>query len=99
MVRYSRSPQVVTRCIGEETVLVPLAGADAADLENLYRLNETATVLWQALEEPRSGEELAQALRREFDTQASEADSSDVEEDVATFLDEMIRARLVRAAP
>ena len=62
---YSRNPRVIRRQVGGETVLVPLAGPDAANLEYLYRLNATGSALWDLLEKPLSADELTDGANRE----------------------------------
>jgi len=78
---WCRAGSVIARRVAGETVLVPLA-ARSSDPEykaaRLYVLNETGEYLWSLLDMPRSSNELAQNLTREFETAAGPA-YSDVE--------------------
>lgn len=55
-----------------------------------HHLNETATVLWDRLAEPRSLDELAAELERGFEVDAARA-----REDARAHLDEMVSLGLV----
>lgn len=55
-----------------------------------HRLNETATHVWDRLAEPRSIDELAADLEREFEVDADRA-----REDVRAHLDAMVALGLV----
>ena len=86
---YRRHPDVVARAIGGETVLVPVKGAEG-DLETLFRLNGTGTLLWERLAEERTRPDLLRAL-----VDAYEVDDATAEADLAAFLRELDGAGLL----
>jgi hypothetical protein len=87
-VRYLRSPQVVPRTVAGELLLVPLATKTtdvtyrAADL---YVLNETGALLWEALSQPTGSADMARKLMMSFDVPAEQA-QADVEAFIADLL-------------
>jgi Coenzyme PQQ synthesis protein D (PqqD) len=89
---YRRSTAVVSRQISGETLVVPIRGK-VGDLASIYSFNETGSVLWAALEQPRTLEDLAAALYRSF---AVEWD--DAQRDAHEFVREMQSAGLLSAA-
>ena len=67
-----RNPDFVARDVGQELVLVPVAG-DSADLKNVYALNEVAAHIWRMLETSASQEEIADGLCEMYDVEREEA--------------------------
>ncbi len=92
MTRFVRSNSVVSRVIAGETLIVPIRGG-VGDLASIYSLNPVATAIWNALSEPRTKNEIAQAIQQEYDVQ-SDAVSSDLE----SFLVEMSAVGLIQTA-
>jgi Coenzyme PQQ synthesis protein D (PqqD) len=88
-VQYIRSASVVSRVIAGETLIIPVRKG-VGDLASIYSLNEVATAIWQAIQQPRSKEEVVRAIEREF-----AGDRQQIERDVDTFLDEMHSAGLI----
>ncbi len=82
--RLQRSDNIVMRKIAGETMLIPIHQT-GADLQKVYLLNETATAVWQLLEQPQSLESLVEALQQEFD-----ASSMAIKEDLVTLLDDLV---------
>jgi hypothetical protein len=80
---YIRSKALVSRLIGGETLVLPVRGS-VGDLTNVYTLNETATTLWEALETPKSFNDLCDVIYRQYDLSKEQA-----EEDVAIFIREI----------
>ena len=80
---YIRSKALVSRLIGGETLVLPVRGS-VGDLTNVYTLNETATTLWEALETPKSFNDLCDVIYRQYDLRKEQA-----EEDVAIFIREI----------
>ena len=76
----SRSSRVVGRRIGEEFVLVPLAGR-GADIDSILNLNRVGAFIWEQLDGRRTGTEIVDALVERFEVERSRA-----EEDVLDFL-------------
>jgi hypothetical protein len=88
---YRRSTAVVSRQISGETLVVPIRGK-VGDLASIYSFNEAGSVLWEALEQPRSLENLTSAL-----CQAFEVEWDDARRDANAFVQEMQTAGLLSA--
>ena len=72
--------QLVKRNVAGDVILVPVGDA-SLELKGLITLNETAELLWDALPQAESGEELAALLRQHYDVDAGTAQA-----DVDAFL-------------
>jgi len=79
----SRNPDFVHRNVGGEELLVPVRRT-GADLSCIYLLDEVGSVIWRALDRPRTGEELVDAMTAEFDVDRRTASA-----DLLQFLDEL----------
>ena len=88
-VAYGKSPRVVGRRIGDEYVLVPLAGR-GADLDSILNLNRVATFIWEQLDGARTGREVVAALVARYEGDATEAE--------ADYLDLLTKLRGLKAA-
>ena len=88
---YVRSESVVSRVIAGETLIIPVRKG-VGDLASIYSLNEVASAIWRAIQQPRHKEEIVSAIAREF---AGEPEQ--IEHDVDTFLGEMHSAGLINA--
>jgi hypothetical protein len=88
---YRRSAAVASRQISGETLVVPIRGK-VGDLSSIYSFNETGSVLWAALDQPRSLDNLASVLCQSFDVTWDDACR-----DAATFVEEMQAAGLLSA--
>jgi Coenzyme PQQ synthesis protein D (PqqD) len=89
MQTYVRSESVVSRVIAGETLIIPVRKG-VGDLASIYSLNEVASAIWQAVTAPRSTEEIAHAIQKEF-----AGEPRQIERDVRTFLHEMSSAGLI----
>jgi|SRR6266480_4425802 len=87
--QYARSESVVSRVIAGETLIIPVRKG-VGDLASIYSLNPVASVIWQAIQEPRPKEEIINFIEREFT-----GDRQQIEHDVDAFLDEMHSAGLI----
>lgn len=87
--RFTRHPDVVTRTIGEETLLVPV-GQTIVDLSCLFTLNDTGNFIWEQLAAPATSAEIAAAVAREFDVTGEQA-----EQDVTLFIEELTREKCI----
>jgi hypothetical protein len=76
----SRSDRVVVRRINDECLLIPLT-ADIADMDSLYRLNETGAFIWELIDGKRDIKEITARVAEEFDVDQHEA-----EKDILLFL-------------
>ena len=76
----SRSDRVVVRRINDECLLIPLTD-DIADMDSLYRLNETGAFIWELIDGRRDIKEITSRVAEEFDVDQREA-----EKDILHFL-------------
>ena len=76
----SRSDRVVVRRINDECLLIPLTD-DIADMDSLYRLNETGAFIWELVDGRRDIKEITSRVAEEFDVDQREA-----EKDILLFL-------------
>ena len=81
------SPDVVSRRLGDEVVLVHLG------TNQIYRLNATAARWWELVEEGLDEPTVVQRLHEEF-----EVDPEEVRADIAATLDALCAAGLVARA-
>ena len=84
----SRAPQVLSRVIDEEAVLLNLTTGTYCGM------NEVATRAWEILEEPTSFDALCGRLTAEF-----EVEPATVRTDMQDFVRALTNAKLVIAAP
>ena len=76
-----RNPDFVSREVAGELVLVPVT-RQAADLESVFTLNEVGTLIWQALDEPVTEEQIARIVAEQYEV-AEEQALADVQEFLA----------------
>ena len=69
---YQQDPAVVSRQIAGETILVPIRH-NAADLESIYMLNETAASAWALVDGQRTLGEIRDAIATQYDVSREEA--------------------------
>lgn len=82
---FARSARMVGRRIGDEYVLVPLAGR-GADLDSILNLSRVAAFVWERLDGARTGAEVVDAVVERFEVERAEAEA-DYLELVETLLD------------
>ena len=80
---------IVSRKIGDEYILVPIA-ASVADIESIFNLNETGAAIWDKIDGKKSLKEIVAQIQEEY-----EAEGQQVEMDVVEFIHEMMEAKLV----
>ena len=90
--RYIRDESVVARLVGQEFLLVPTR-ANAAELDNIYVLNEVAGRIWELLDGQRTVSEICDAIVNEFDVERQQ-----VEKDVIEFLDALRDVQIITTA-
>jgi hypothetical protein len=71
---YAHSTRVVGRRIGDEFVLVPLAGR-GADIDDILNLNKVGAFIWELLDGSRDGAAVVEALVDRFEVGRSEAEA------------------------
>jgi len=74
----------VSRAIGEDTIIVPIRGG-VGDLEAIFTLNPVGSTIWQLIDGRTSVDELATAVSRSYEIDASTA-AADVAEFVALLV-------------
>jgi hypothetical protein len=80
---YKKSESIVSRRIAGEAVLVPLR-RNAADLDAIYALNETAAAAWDALDGAIALRQVLQRVLAEF-----EVDDGTAEKDLLELMTQL----------
>jgi hypothetical protein len=88
---FRRLGHYATRSLADETVVVPIR-ARAAELDSVYTLNAVGAVVWAELAGPRTAEEIAGRVAREFDVTLDAALS-----DVTRFLETLLEEKMIEA--
>ncbi|MBN2360451.1 MAG: PqqD family protein [Deltaproteobacteria bacterium] len=88
--RLQRHPDLVSRRLQGETVLVPVR-SNVADLESIYLLNPVASWIWDRLDGAHSVEQLVDEVVARFDTDRERA-----RQDALAFLDDVVAEGLAR---
>ena len=81
--RYRKNPDMVSRQIGDEFILVPVR-RDVADLESIYTLSGTGVRIWELLDRQLTGRDVRDKIAEEFDVEADEAEA-----DLIKFLQQL----------
>jgi hypothetical protein len=82
---WARSERIVPRRIGDDLVLVPLAGR-GADIDSIFSLNRVAAFVWDRLDGRTNGEAIVDAIVAQFEVDRERA-AADYLELVATLRD------------
>jgi hypothetical protein len=90
--RYERVPNVVTREIAGERILVPIQ-KQAADMAAIYVLNETGARIWNLLDGQRSLADIRGVLVQEYSI-----DFDTVEADVVEIVEQLRDLGMLRTA-
>jgi len=80
---YKKSDSIVSRKIADEFILVPIR-LNAADLQNIYSLNEVAARIWELTDGKMRVREIRDKILEEFEVTSEEA-----EKDLANLLVQM----------
>jgi len=75
---WARSERMVGRRIGDEYVLVPLAGR-GADLDSILNLSRVAAFVWEQLDGTRTGKAVVDAVVERFDVERERAEADTLE--------------------
>jgi hypothetical protein len=75
---WVRAERMVGRRIGEEYVLVPLAGR-GADLDSILNLNRVAAFVWEQLDGTRTGAAVVAAVVERFEVEHPRAEADTLE--------------------
>ena len=87
---FTKEKDLVTRDIAGENIIVPIKG-HVGDLEGIFTLNEVGAMIWQLMDGQTTGRQLVEAVRDEYNVEATEA-----EKDVVDFLRSLEDAGLIR---
>jgi Coenzyme PQQ synthesis protein D (PqqD) len=75
---WARSPRMVSRTIGGECVLVPLAER-GADLDSVFNLTRVAAFVWETLDGTRTAAEVVDAVVERFEVERERAEADTLE--------------------
>ena len=89
---WARSERMAGRRIGEEYVLVPLAG-QGADLDGVLKLSRVAAFVWEQLDGETSGSDVVAAVVERFDVERERA-----EQDYLELVDTLVELGAVLSA-
>lgn len=90
--RFIKENDFVTRCIKDETIIVPVKG-DVSDLDSIYTLNEVGSLVWKLLDGQNSVSEIVDAVCSEYDITPEEA-----EKDVKELIGSLEKAGLIHSS-
>jgi coenzyme PQQ synthesis protein D (PqqD) len=90
VLQFVRSDNVVSRVIAGETLIVPVRRG-VADLASLFSFNRVGSTIWEAIEKPRTVDELVAVVADTYDVTADKA-----REDLEVFLNEAQAAGVVQ---
>jgi hypothetical protein len=90
-VRYERDPNVVSRGIAGEQILVPVR-KKAADMAAVYVLNEVGARIWELVDGRRSLADIGSVLLLEYDAQPER-----IEEDLVEIVVQLEELGMLRA--
>jgi hypothetical protein len=82
--RYQKNPDMVSRLIGDEFILVPIR-RNVADLESVFTLAGTGVWVWELIDGHSTGRELCDRIVEEFAVEPEQAET-----DVLEFLRELL---------
>jgi Coenzyme PQQ synthesis protein D (PqqD) len=91
--QYVRADNVVARVIAGETLIVPVRRG-VADLASLFSFNSVGSTIWEALEKPRTADELASVVADNYDVSPEKA-----RQDLELFLGDALAAGVVQTVP
>jgi hypothetical protein len=86
---YRKNSSFVGRCIAGETILVPVT-SNVAQLDSVFTLNETGTLIWGLIDGQTPLDQIAQAIAVEYHVLSEEA-----EKDALQFLGSLEGAGLI----
>ncbi len=70
---YEHDPNVVSRSIAGETILVPIH-KNVGDMESIFTLNETAAQVWELIDGQRSLAEIHKQMVKDYDIDPLQAE-------------------------
>lgn len=88
---YKRNPNIVTRAIGDEVILVPIKRT-VKDLERIYNLNETGKLVWESINGKNTLSQIIGRIVKTFDVKAKQA-----EEDALKLIEELEKLGCIKS--
>jgi hypothetical protein len=86
---YKKSDSMVSRKIGDESILVPIR-QNAGDLDSIYTLNDTAAYIWGLIDGQTNVGEIKKRILEEF-----EVTSEDAERDLTEHLQQLTTLKAI----
>ncbi len=86
---FRKRPEIVSRVIAGETMLVPIKGK-LADMQRIFSLTPVASYIWERLDGESSLEEVLRGIIERFSVDRAEA-----ERDLREFVEELAGAELI----
>lgn len=90
--RFVKDPNMVSRQIGDEVILVPIR-RNVADLESIYTLNPVAARIWELIDGKRKIKNIKSVILREY-----VVDEEEAEKDLLEFLSQLEEIKAVAAS-
>ena len=87
---YKKNPQIVSRRIADEFILVPIK-QKVGDLQNIYTFNELGSRAWDLIDGQRTEKDIQSLIADEF-----EVSSEDLQRDLRGFLGELESLELIK---
>jgi len=87
---YIKEPNLVTRDIAGETIIVPVK-SNVGDLDSIYTLNVIGTLIWQLIDGKNGVGQIVDAICSSYDVTPEEA-----EKDALEFLNSLEAGGLIR---
>jgi hypothetical protein len=87
---YSKKNDFVTRCITDETIIVPVRGG-VGDLNSIYTLNEMGTRIWELMNDQTDIDKMAEIISSEYEVSIEQA-----KKDIAEFLSSLESVGLIQ---
>ncbi len=88
---FIKNEDVVFRKIESEYLLIPVVRS-AADIESVFNLNETGSAIWEKIDGARSMRNIVEEMETEYENKERQ-----IENDILSFISEMLEANLVVA--
>ena len=86
---FSKTAEIITRDIADETILVPIKGK-LADMERIYSLDPVSEYIWNKLDGKKKLSDIHKGILEKFDV-----DNQQAQQDVLEFIGELAREGLV----
>lgn len=72
--RYQKNPDMVSRLIGDEFILVPVR-RNVADLESVFTLGGTGVRIWELIDGRLTVQQILEGIAEEFEVEPDQAEA------------------------